>query len=328
MIGAMGAPVSKGLAADLIAEIPAAEELHRHPRHGFSRRLVRAVLDSIQWEPGSDPLTVTDLLIALLTASDREGPVFLSTGSLAARADHLPWLVILRSHLRAEYAIEHEGRAASIDTPLDPGRSAMERWMIRSRRHPREPWEENLPPVPPAPPAGRSRVWATLEDWLTSQPGLHHPVLGLLVNEWTRRQMRYRRVFASCSAAVCGDCPHGGCCSRGFARLRDVVAHRIRHGVLPLLAERTPLDGCPFQGPAGCTLIPGPLPAICCDFHCASVLDHASPEARRLLPALARDADRIGQPLRVFMSSILPEPPGRVSGGWGAPAGAMLIPAG
>jgi hypothetical protein len=154
-----------------------------------------------------------------------------------------------------------------------------------------------------------------MQEWLESTTFFPHPIWKTLTAEWTLRQHRYRRVFSTYCASVCHNCLYGGCCKPQFPRLIDLIAYNIQHGSFPQFVQISP-TACPFLGSMGCTLLPGPIPGICYDFHCCPVLNNAPSEVRELLALLAEDADRVRRAFFVLWKNLNPSPPPQVANCW------------
>ena len=296
----------------------------------FLRRLTRLVLSVVSFQTTSisgDPwLNVGDLLIALLGSTRKFPPAIPSTSALAVEHEYWPWVLMLRGFLRESFAIESGGHIITIDYVLRLEEGSGKILTIQDKQPPTEPCETDLPnPVrtPGAETLGAiTPAWRELQEWLTNESFFPHPVWKILAAEWVSRQHRYRRLF-SAYCAVCHNCPYGGCCSSRFPKLVDIIAYRIQHGAFPP-SKQSSHSSCPFLGSKGCSLLPGPMPGICCAFHCGHVLNQAPTQVRRLLPLLAEDADRVRRAFGTLWKHLFSTPPPLAAEGWEMSVKAVL----
>ena len=215
--------------------------------------------------------------------------------------------------------MESDRRPLTIDTHLRWRADSGEVITIKSTAPQKQSYETDLPNLGQQ--TGISSIssvlpkWQHLENWLQHQSFFFHPVWSTLTAEWTSRQQRYRRLFSNYCAAVCYDCTSGGCCRSRFPKLTDIITFRIQHGFFPQVNLREN-SSCLFLGSIGCSLLPGPLPGICIDFHCSSVLNSAPKQVRGLLPLLAEDANRIRRTFATLWKHLIPTPPSLANKGW------------
>ncbi len=293
--------------------------------HGkaFERLLTNIMLSEVNFKTNSKPSgswrNLGDLLIATLSAETKCLEDIPSTSTLAIDPLNQPWIMTLRGFLRESFIMRSDRRPLTIDTHLGWRVGAGEVITIKSTIPPKLSYEIDFPNsgqqtgsrsfsrVPPQ--------WQHLENWLHHQSFFFHPVWSTLTAEWTSRQQRYRRLFSIYCAEVCFDCTSGGCCHSRFPKLIDIITFRIQHGSFPLVNLREN-SSCRFLSSIGCSLLPGPLPSICIDFHCSSVLNRAPKQMRGLLPFLAEDANRIRRTFATLWRHLIPIPPLLANKGW------------
>ena len=289
----------------------------------FARRLTKSLLTGMRFQPGSTSreswFNLGDLLIGFLNTDWSYSPVIHSTSALAVDPSSQPWILALRSYLRKSFTLESGGRPLTIDARLRLKEGSSDVLTIKNTQPPLQPFEIGLPDPVRQIGIKLSGVtkpqWQHLDDWLLKDPFFTQPVWSVLTEEWTSRQHRYRRLFSAYCAKVCSDCTSGGCCHSRYPKLIDIIAYRIQHSAFPI-NNQSENASCPFHSSLGCSLLPGPLPGVCVDFHCGQIMSSAPIQVRRLLHLLAKYADRVRQTFNDLWRHIIPAPPSLADNGW------------